>query len=354
MKKILFIAIGLWSFCAQAQDLDPFKKNPTTPGGYNPDPEPLVYKVVRDKPEHLRFATILLPLWHLAGSKINSSLYDANFGAFYHEGNIQAMVRYKYGLGDKIAPDSYEFGSYPNHPLIFSIYEPGKAQELNAVGTYFFNSRKTTENIFMTVRSSKGFRRSTTVPATMLHKVGVNLGYAQGFTWYNMNNTDLNVELHDSENDIRQYNLMSMSSVQNYKFIKAGLTFTKGYDITYDFEGYGKYTDADMKTTWVNLIVAVQNDFDDVYAPVAYTTQDNYYNSYDQNIYVADGSINHLNKKLPIGIEVGHRYLTRSSGFGYEAAVKYLPGMMNNINFMVEVGVSYGFNFFGKDAQIKL
>lgn len=312
------------------------------------DERTISYSVISDSPRDLQLAALTIPIWNGTASTLNSSLYDANFTGLYHGLKFQVAARYKLGVGDKLLPDSYEFSDYPNQDHIYSVNKASKAQDFSLLTTYFFNLAESKGEARIHLRTSGNTSYVTDVPVTYLKKIGFNVGYSQGFTWYNMNKMDLSAEFLEVPGDVRSFSLASMSSMQTYKFIKTGLTFTKAFDFAGNFEGYGKRKNAEIKTTYFNLLFAVQNDFDDVYAPVAATTQENYYYSSVNERYVSRASIDKQNKKLGIGAEFGQNFMSKQSGVSFGYAVKYTPGFVGNINFVLELGVGYTFNFLSK------
>ena len=296
--------------------------------------ETVYYSLIFDSPEDLRILSFNLPIWNIAVAKINTSIYDLNFATLYHTPKYQAYVRYKYGLGDQIAPDSYEGSA--GHPQMFSVNKVPKSQEFNLMGTYFISSKKLATEERMKLKTTGKVTTFTTIPNTTLKSVGLNLGYTQGFTWYNMNNASITGE---SGGTSREYKLASMTTVQTYKFIKAGLSFTRATYVKAKFDNYGVRESGTLITTWLNLICAVQNDFDDVFVPV-----DEFGNGGAEQTMIMRASINEANKKLPVGIEFGQRFSSNKGFISLEYGVKYLPGFLGNINFMIEGGFNLSLN----------
>jgi hypothetical protein len=127
-----------------------------------------------------------------------------------------------------------------------------------------------------------------------------------------------------------------MSTMQNYKFIKVGIGRTKAVNLVLNAEGFGKRSAKHITTSNFNLIFAIQNDFDDVYVGTPNTTTN--------KLEVSKHTISSDNKKLPIGFEYTFREVSKNTYFTYEYGIKYLPGMMKNINLMVTFGVSVCFD----------
>ncbi len=345
MKHIITLALVLGASFSFGQE-EPEKLNLSNKNG---DEKAISYSVISDKPRNLKLAALSIPIWNGTASPINSSLYDANVAGTFHFLNFQVAARYKFGLGDKLLPDSYEFSEYPNQDHIYSVNKAQKAQEFNLITTYFFNLTESKGEARIHLKTSGNTSYVTDVPVTFLKKIGFNVGYTQGFTWYNMNRMDLSAEFVEIPGEVRTFSsLASMSSMQTYKFIKTGITYTRAFDFKGNFEGYGNRQNSEIKTTYFNVMFAVQNEFDDVYAPVGATTQNNYYYSSANERYVSRASIDKQNKKLAIGAEFGQNFMSKKSGVSMNYAVKYLPGFVKNINFALELGIGYTFNFLAK------
>jgi hypothetical protein len=300
---------------------------------------------VAEKPEKLSMLVWEIPIWHLAGSKINSSLLDLKSSVSYvGKGNINYGISYKYGLGDHIFPENNEFTDVLSNELVMSQYKVPHAQELNVYGTYFFNSSM--EQVDQTLRLKQEGQTVyvTTVPAMQQTKMGITLGYSQGFTWYNMNKIDLAVSPRiDSPEIIEQVSMQSMSSVQEYKFIKLGLSITKAVNIKVNAQGYGERRSSWISVDQFNLIAAVQNKFDDVYVGRVNTDDGGL------TVMLVKYGMDEYNKKLPIGFEYSRHHFSKGSPWSFEYGVKYLPGLMKNLNLMVNFGFSANIDFLKKN-----
>ncbi|MGV3611022.1 MAG: hypothetical protein ACO1N0_08740 [Fluviicola sp.] len=332
---LLFLATGNSVF---AQEPDLGKLSAESKAGNT-----VYYSVIKDSPKGMKYAGISIPIWNLTGSFLNNSIYDLTTNGMFLNDKFQASVRYKIGLGDKLAPDTYEFMDYPNHDYIMSQYKANKNQYLALSASYFVKSKELTETITVRLKSSGKVTTVTKVPGTVIKKLGVTLGYEQGFTWYNMNNKEIVVEMRDEPGVQKTFNLNSQSTVQTFKYVKVGLNWTKTHFFKGKFEEFGDRSDSGIKTTWFNVIIAAQNKFDDVYAPVP--SPENYYTTGSQNIRLSPATMDALNQKLPVGIEFGQRYSMFRSGISMDYNVRYLPGLMKTINFMLEVGASYNIGF---------
>lgn len=301
------------------------------------------YSVIKDSPRGMKYAGISIPIWNLTGSFLNNSLYDLTSTGIFLNDKFQGTIKYKIGLLDKIAPDTYESMDYPNHDYIMSQYKANKNQYLALAGTYFVTEKESTEEITVSLKTSGKVNTVTKVPAKVIKKMGVTLGYEQGFTWYNMNNKSISVELRDEPGVEKTFNLPSQSTVQTFKYVKLGLNWTKTHYFKGKFEEYGERSDSGIKTTWFNVLIGAQNKFDDVYVPVP--APENVYTTESQAIRLSPATMDGLNKKLPVGVEFGQRYSMFKSGVAFDYSLRYLPGLMTNINFMLEIGVQYNIGF---------
>lgn len=331
--QLLILSLGLFSIGISQKNLEKLSQ-PTRDGQ-----KTVYYTVVSDNPEETRLAKIAIPLWYLSGSKINSSLYNVCPSVFFQQGKFQGVAKYNLSLFDHVGPESLEFQDYPNQPLVFSVNKVNKAQEFSLSGSYFFKGFSSTKTARISLKSEGKVNYVTDIPATFYKKLGVTLGYAQGFTWYNLNNTNLNAELYDERGVVKEYNLASMSTMQTYSMLKLGLVLSRSYDITGDFEGYGQRTASGSLVTHFNLMYAFKNTFDDVYVPLTFDPNN------PNNVMVTKAIMDAHNDKVPFGFEFGQRYLDRNSVVGVEYALKYLPGLSGTTRFSVELGFSINVNF---------
>ena len=297
--------------------------------------------MLEEAPEKVSFLALQLPIWHLSGSRINTSLLDLKGSLSYvGKGKVNGEVSYKYGLGDQILPESNERMDYPNNDMVMSIYNPDRAQDFSATGTFFVSEKLKDVEERIRLKTEGKVVTVTDVKTKQLVKTGINIGYSQGFTWYNMNNMELNVASIDNPNDQQVVSFNSMSSMQNYKFIKLGLNITKSVGLKLNAEGYGERESRNISVMNFNVIYALQNEFDDVYVG-RYNTDNN---EVELMKYTMDG----LNTKLPFGFEFTYKEFVKKSAFSYEIGVKYLPGLMSQINLMATFGLSVNIDFFRK------
>lgn len=300
-------------------------------------------EILKENPEDLSFLSLNIPLWHLAGSKINTSLLDLKGDISYNgKGKLNGGLNYKYGLGDKIAPDTYEFTENLSKGLVMSVNKAPHAQELQLYTTYFFAEKIEDVDETIKLKQVGNTNYVTSIKTKQLVRTGINLGYSQGFTWYNMNNVNISVEPVGFPNEQRDVSMESMSTIQDYKFLKLGICRTKGVNTKINAEGYGERSSAWMTISNFNLIYALQNDFDDVYVGTENTDGGGLV------IELVEYSMNESNAKLPIGFEFTRKHLYKGSIMSVEYGVKYLPGLLKNINLMVNLGVSFNFDFFKK------
>lgn len=298
--------------------------------------------ILEENPAELSVLCFELPIWHLAGSKINTSLLDLRTNLFYAgKGKLNGEISYKYGLGDQVFPETFENLEYVYQPMVFSVNKVPHSQDISLLGTYFFKEAVEPVEERIRLKTEGNVVTVTDVKTKQLTRTGFNLGYSQGFTWYNMNNMSLNVSPIGFEDQMREVQFQSMSTVQEYKFIKLGISRTKAVNLKLNAEGYGERESSHISISNFNLICAVQNKFDDVYVGEPNTSTN--------LLEVAKHTIDDGNKKLPIGFEFTHREIYKKSFFSFEYGVKYLPGMLKNINLMVTLGISVSFDFLRKN-----
>jgi hypothetical protein len=316
MKRIITISFfAVFSFGSMAQK----------------DKQTVMITSMEEKPEDLRFLTLELPIWHLTGSMVNFSLYDAK-GTFAYNGSgkLNGGLSYNLKLGDRILPETYERTDYVYQNMIMSKFNAPSAQSLDVYGTYFFKDemKKVTETI--TLKRVGNVIYVTNVETDEYTRMGLTLGYNQGFTWYNMNNMDI-VLVDPNTNTNQTFNYSSMSTVQTHKMIKAGITISKAVNLKVNVEEYGTRTSAHLKTNTFSLIYAIQNDFDDVLVGVPNTSSN--------EIQFLEYAFSDENARLPIGFEYKHKEHPKG-WLSYEYGVGYYPGLMKKINIGVHFGIS--------------
>lgn len=308
--------------------------------------EVVIIDKVAEKPEDLNLLVLQIPFWHIAASKINTSIYDMKTQLNYvGKGNLNFGVSYKMGFGDRIFPETNESDiNVLSNDLVMSQYKTQSSREFNLGATYFFQtSFKEVDQTFRLKQVGQTVY-VTSLPVKQQVKMGVNVGYSQGFTWYNMNGIKLSASPQDySPETIEEISMKSMSTFQEYKFIKLGLNITKSVNTKINAQGYGTRRASWISVDNFNLIVAVQNEFEDVY--VGRLNMD----MYVPYVALVKYSIDDYNKKLPFGFEYTHQMYSKRSPFSFEYGVKYLPGLMKNFNLMATFGFSFNIDFFKKN-----
>lgn len=297
---------------------------------------------LEENPQDLSFFVIQLPIWHLAGSKINTSILDLKGDISYiGKSRFNSGLSYKYGMGDKIAPDTYEFTDNLNKGLIMSVNEVPKSQELELRGTFYFaeNLRDIDETIKLKQVGNVNY--VTTIKTKELVRTGINFSYSQGFTWYNMNNVELKFRplASPTEQNERLFSDISMSTIQDYKFIKFGVSRSKAVSLKINAKGYGDKEVRRISVKNFNVIYAVQNKFDDVFVGTE--------NTNNNTVELVRYSMDSWNQKLPFGFEFTGREVYKKSFVAFDYGIKYLPGLLKNINLMVTFGVSLNFDLIG-------
>lgn len=290
-----------------------------------------------EKPKELSILSLELPIWHLTGSMVNFSLYDLKSSLTYvGSGKINGGATFNWKVGDKIMPETYERIEYVNHNMVMSKYNASAAQSLDVWGTYFF--KESIEPTEQTIRLKKVGNTIyvTNVDTKEYKRTGLTLGYSQGFSWYNMNNMNLSVASIATPDITETIDMNSMSTVRDFKEIKAGVTITKAVNFKVDVDGYGTKKGAHLTMNTFNAIFAVQNDFDNVLVGRINTSSN--------QVEFSEYSLTDDNKKLPIGFEWRHKTLTKS-WFSYEYGVGYYPGLLKKINIGVHFGASVNIDF---------
>lgn len=327
MKKIFIIALLLIS--AQVQSFAQKNKE-------------IVYITdMKEDPYNLSILNLELPIWHLFGSMYNTSLYDVKSSLSYvGKGKINGGATFNWQLGDRIMPDSDDRTEYVYTPMVMSQFKTAPAQSFEAWGTYFFREEDYPQEVSIRIKKVGNTIYYTNVEAHEVRKIGLRLGYKQGYTWYNMNNMDMIVAPAATPSLTETVNFNSMSTFQNYKMIKAGISITKSTNVKVQLEEYGERKSSGITMDNFNLIFAVQNDFEDVI--VGRPNTDN------NTIEFVEYLFSDENKRLPIGFEYTHKSYSKD-WFSYEYGIGYYPGLMKKINIGVHFGASVSIDFLRKN-----
>jgi len=293
-------------------------------------------EILSDHPEDMKIIRFHLPLWELTGSKMNTSIYDANAGFFAQLGNRWIFTAsYSYQVGDRIAPDTYEDQDYINHPVMMSVNKNTHANHLFVSGTYFFREKVEKKNMSILVKKRGDMNYEVWVPGKELIRTGIRLGYTQGVTWYCMNNAKLRAQVTDNPSAAAQdFNLNSMTTMMEYTNLHVGISRSRLTNLLVKLDKYGKRRNSDLTIWNFDLLFSVRNKLDNVYADTGESTGNNI-RSYQ--VY----NINDYNKKLKIGASVGFRYLPPTSMISMGWEIGYFPGLTSNINAYVKAGVSF-------------
>jgi hypothetical protein len=293
-----------------------------------------------ENPGKLSFLSLELPIWHLWGSPLNSSLYDLKSSLSYvGSGKFNGGATLNLQLGDRIAPDTYERVDFVYQPMAMSQYETAPAKSFEVWGSYFFTDKLKPKKVPITVKRVGDTIYFTNVDAHQQKKIGWRFGYKQGFTWYNMNNTEMLVSQAETPTVTESISYSSMSTVQSYKILKAGLTFSKATNVKVQLEDYGERTSKSLTLTSFNVLFAVQNDFENLVVGKP--------NPSNNTIEFLNYNFSDENKRLPIGFEFNRKLYSKSI-ISYEYGIGYYPGLMKRVNIGVNFGVSINIDFLRK------
>ena len=295
------------------------------------DNKVLTIKSFEEKPDDLNFLSIQLPLWHLNGSPVNTSLYDLK-GSFAYAGTkkLNGGIQYNWRLGDRLLPDTYERTEYVYQNMIYSKYKSAASKVIDFWANYFFTNKTKTSNESIELKRVGRTIYVTNVDVSQYCRTGINLGYRQGFTWYNLNNKPIILE-NTSTGVPLEFNEQSASTFQSFGIISAGLSFSKSVNFKVDIEDYGVKTMSRLNVSSFNLLFAVQNKFEDVLVGQL--------NTLSSQVEFIEYAFSDENKKLPIGFEFNQRNYVKSWGT-FEYGIGYYPGLLKKINIGVHVGAS--------------
>lgn len=312
-------------------------------------------EILKDDIKGLNFFKVRLPLWELSGSKMNTSIYDANAGLFLHLGDKFIFTAdYSYGLLDRIAPDTEDDLEYINNDNMTSVNKNTHATYGGGSVTWFFKEKATEESIQVNLKQSKSRSANAVhyvmVPGTILKRWGLKLGYTQGITWYCMNDMAVNMKPYDDpDRNMQSFISNSNSTMMKYGNLSLGISIAKSTNIWIDAEGYGIRGNSDIGITTFDILFAVQNELDDVYATIGTTAPMNGLGN--QTLVYQRFNINDYNKKLRFGFNFGYRYIPFDSIFSFTFDAGYAPGLLNNINAYVKAGICM---YLGNKARPKV
>lgn len=296
---------------------------------------------MKEDPKGLSLLSLEIPIWHLFGSKINTSFYDLKTSFSYvGTGKVNGGATFNMRLGDRTTPGTYERTDYVYQNMVMSQYETAPAQSFEMWGAYFFTEKMKKKQVAITVEKVGNIIYYTNVDANQLTKIGLNLGYKQGFTWYNMNNTPMLVSAPETPTVTESVSFGSMSTVQNYKLLKTGITITQATNVKVTLEEYGERKSDNLVVNSFNVLFALQNDFENV---LVGRTDNN-----ANELEFLPFNFSEDNKRLPIGFEFTRKIYGKSL-FTYEYGIGYYPGLMKNFNLGVNFGVSLNFDFLRKN-----
>jgi len=295
------------------------------------DSDFIVITSKKEDPKALNIIALEIPIWHMNGSLVNSSLYNIKTSLSYvGAGKVNGGATFNWRVFDRIYPSSYDDSDYGIHEMMVSKFKAPAAQSLDVWVAYFFKEKLVPTKERVQLKRAGNTTYYTNVDTKAYKRTGVELGYSQGFTWYNMNNMRVAVEEPNSGSK-RFFESNSQTTVQTFKVLKVGLIFTKAVNVNLEVEGYGTKRSGYVNQNSFNLLFAVQNRFDDVL--VGYPNTSN--NSLEFTRY----NFSDDNKRLPLGFE--YKFKKYSKGwFSYEAGAGYYPGLLKKINLGVFAGVS--------------
>lgn len=323
MKNILKITIGafvlgLFSSNVTAQDL------------------PEAYSLTRVNTQP-KFVALDLHLFSVDIEKYNTSLKTGGglkgmFGKVYFEGGFE--LDYAQGLAHEM------FSSGQGNS--------GKGESLlkdqmsrNAFGTvgFAFIDRKRQNDVHVTVKSVKkgdsyvNYYIDTDASDNL--KYNAEIGYTQGFTWYNLDELEITGK-NLITNEVETFTGGALHTYMNYGFVSVGVSRTVFYDVELKYKGK-LHSNKGFSRIYSALLISTQMTFEDILL-----NTDNYSGStIEQMPYHIDSYL----KKNPVGFKVGYAYESLGKvGLGCTVETGVIPGTGGiGRNFYLSVGTRLSF-----------
>jgi hypothetical protein len=288
--------------------------------------------IKEDNPQDMKVFRVRIPLWVINLSNHNLSAYDARFGLDIQPSDkLMFNVDYNVSLLEKLYPTTSEGLEYPTQPYIVSDKAPSKSNYFNLEGTYFFSIKNVDTRLPITLKSSGNTNYYTMVPATMMKRFGIHLGFKKGISYYHMGDFTLlaNEVIGNSEGQLED-----KSTMLQHTQMRIGFNYSRSTNLHVTAKGYGDRSNSGMVNYYADLLLGLSSKIDDVYLVQQSTSAIN-------RSYYSHLLINDYNEKAKIGFELGVRVIPTVGIFSYHAALGRLNGLKGGPNGYLEMGVSF-------------
>jgi hypothetical protein len=165
------------------------------------------------------------------------------------------------------------------------------------------------------------------VPAKLMKRTGLRLGYRQGFQWYHLHGGSFKSDVSFFTED--------QSTYLNYSQIRIGIARAKSTNLLVNVKDYGKRSNSGTVFWYADMILAMSQELEDVY----------YFNRSLSNgdansVYYTGHEVDSYNEKQKLGLEVGVRFLPSVGWIGYQAQFGTVTGMKGVFSTYLELGAT--------------
>lgn len=286
------------------------------------------YTKLLDNPNDIKLFRVRLPIWIIQPGTANFSAYAAHFGADLELGNkFSFSTTYNVLIGDQLMPNTQAGLEYPSVPFVASQNEDQFSRYFHLEGTYYFSNsiKMVEENVF--VKGEGNVKYYTLIPAQQLKRTGLRLGFRKGFMWYHTNGSyDFK-----TANGVT-FDPQDQSTYLNYSQIRIGIARSKTTNLHVNLEGYGARSASGTAVWFADVIIAMQQDLEDVNL---------YRRDMGNKVYYTPHEIDQYNEKQRFGFEVGYRWIPLAGRVGYLAQFGSLIGVKGYFAPYLELGANF-------------
>lgn len=335
MKKLLLLLImilGIFqSVSAQIKTYASNKTNEEEKTAIASEPinpnAPVKGEIIDNTVTGLKLYQIYIPLWSGMLSKFNSSLYNLSTGGLVNFDKFSIEVEYNYMFGDRFLVD-YGINEYNRADIVMPVTKSNSTNYGRIYGTYYFMNKEKLKETTVGLKTEGRVNYVTNVPAYRNTRYGVNLGFEHGVAFYGLNQRELYGQAIDNPNEpLKTFGYNYQSAMTRYSFLSLGFSIANTENVTVQFENYGKRRSAGMGIFNFDLLIAVQNNYENVYGSYDYISESS------NNIhFLKEYNINDYNKKTMVGGRVYYRSVPLKGVITFNAEIGYQPGFIKQNN----------------------
>lgn len=299
--------------------------------GFSQKEAPLSYKIVQNDAE-AGFVRANIDPFNILLSRSRMTFASQLGVRFYKKGiyiNVSGDFHYADGLAETQLMDVR--GS--------SVYSPQTSRNINAMVGYYYSWTKNGPVTFHLKSTSGGYN-------TVIHHVtkvdvdykvffGGEIGFKSGYSSiaYNYedkkNSDPLMVKDVYSNKDVGLSG--NFTTYMQYTWLQAGFCYGKIYNASADFSGYGIRKVQYMDRYYLNIVLPMSSNFEDIYYLSELGTSNPLYNRY---------SLKDV-KATSLGFKLGYEYIPLKRVIGFGGEVGIMPGFKGMGNFYFATKVSF-------------